>query len=354
MSGSPCRARCSVCPSAGSNRTYAPQSTPRLLLHGGGGLNFSHIAAAFREGTEHLVDVLLVAAATSHAAPARRTPASSPVLHMLAILPYASWLLGSRRGELAQHWSRMAAAADELRSNVHFQQGELFLLVLGGGQDLRILGPRLLAELRDAPNLILACTDPATLQQANGSFLAAAKRAVTLPTVHAHSSAMVPRRGGMSPRTGIYLFSPSALPPLSKGALSGHERLRLLVREATAAAMNTSRLAESLETAALCVVPPGLEPWGAPLLASFAAGCVPVIAGLAANRYVRQLPFGASLDYRNATLQLLTLQLFTRRVSAHCKKGDSSWLASWLLSPELERLREVNGVRCGRYLTWRS
>ena len=163
-----CRARCTAC-SQTSPSSNTPSSTAlHIKLHQHDAFDFHTLrnkSTLQRLGGS--LDLLILEAVSAYVA-SQHSGQARATLHVLGVLPHVSWLLAYQHGDVSQHWARMADAASKLRRNFHFQQGELFMLVMGGS-DVRVLGPEMSKALK-ASNLILAC-GPAALQHIDSRCL---------------------------------------------------------------------------------------------------------------------------------------------------------------------------------------
>ena len=156
----PCRSKCGPCdPAIALANVRGPRTArPHFFLHESGGFNFSTVFHEMRSllagrppdavlpvsEAQYLLDMPLIEAFTVH--PQRTLDPAHATIHVLAVAPWASQIMGRHSGGSNMHEARMQGVADELRRNPFFRRGSLFV-VLVGGETLGVLGTALQREL---------------------------------------------------------------------------------------------------------------------------------------------------------------------------------------------------------------
>ena len=169
---SACRSKCGPCDPFLTVVSDRPPrlARPRFFLHEHGGFNFSDVLQEVRTVLagrpadvalpvgygQYLLDIPLLEALSKH--PQRTFDLERATVHVLAVAPFASWVMARRRGVPEAHEARMQEVANELRRSPFFR-GDSPIVLLLGGETLMVLGVPLQKVLTTG-QVLLGCTDP--------------------------------------------------------------------------------------------------------------------------------------------------------------------------------------------------
>ena len=278
------------------------------------------------EKAEHLSDHFLVNALRAH--PHRTHEKGIATVHVLAALPFASWVLEAPQ----KHEHRMSAMAEGLKRLPRYLAGEPFVLVMSHWNVREVLGPELLEVLRNG-RAVLATADSRfpdltgplhwlstvvmpyrahhmaeadafaretpvrdTVRSNNFMFHGMASRKTRWPELRATMVKILQKL----PHTDVF---ESTLANLK----APHHQV-----PASEQSQAADRAVASMKATAVCPVPEGDTWTSRRLFDALATGCVPLLIRgprTAAEKVEDELdlPFRASIDWSEVTLGVMEL-----------------------------------------------